>query len=122
MASAQSWIQGGIIYFVGLFFFISLVYNAGGFDSSFSSNYASITVIESNTINTSSSNVPTSFSGSKSYFGTIFSFFVWNFSFNTGVLSNSLYLFIIRTIFVYLPLIFLALSFWYSTALSSGGG
>jgi len=105
-----------------LFFFISLVYNAGGFDSSFSSNYGSITVIESNTINTSSSNVPTSFSGSKSYFGTIFSFFVWNFSFNTGVLSNSLYLFIIRTIFVYLPLIFLALSFWYSTALSSGGG
>jgi hypothetical protein len=122
MSSAQSWIQGGIIYFVGLFIFISLVYNAGGFDSSFSSNYGSITVIESNTINTSSSNVPTSFSGSKSYFGTIFSFFVWNFSFNTGVLSNSLYLFIIRTIFVYLPLIFLALSFWYSTALSSGGG
>jgi hypothetical protein len=100
--------------------FLSLMYASGAMDSTFTSTYTQVGHTSSSLINSSSSTVPTKLTSGGSYFGTIFSFFVWNISFTTGFLAD--YILYIRVLFVWLPLLFLGLAFWYSTALSSGGG
>lgn len=55
----------------------------------------------------------------KSYFKDLFSFFVFNISINEGEVLMS-YLWLIRLIFVYMPLLFLTLSIYYSMPTVSG--
>jgi hypothetical protein len=117
---AQDIIQGGVIYFIGIFIFLSLMYAAGAMDSSFISTYTQLGHTSSSNINSSSSTVPDKLTTGVSYFSVIFSFFVWNISFTTGFLAE--YILFIRILFVWLPLTFIGIAFWYSTALSSGGG
>lgn len=112
--TAQHYLNALIIYFVGLFILCNLMFMAGATDNSYTTSYQKFD-LQKQAVNDTKLQAPTGL-GSTSYFKSLFSFFVWDFSFSNGVLSN--YQFFFKLIFVWLPLIILALTFWYSTAFS----
>lgn len=112
---AQEWIYGLIIYFVGIFVLVTLFSLAGALSPSDLSVTGGYNPMVSGQVNGSDlpTGVTSTFSIGK-WFKDVFSFFVFNI--NIGQ-SNALlyqYLWLIRVIFVYLPVTFLVLAVWYS--------
>lgn len=124
MANTIKFMHGYIGYFALLFILITLFSIAGVFqhnevivDQRFASAF-------SGSLNASASppaGSPDGLSAFKwnSYFKDIFSFFFWNISiYDDSELMN--WLWMIRIILVYLPLIFLLITIWYSVPTVNG--
>jgi len=118
--SAQGVLQAVGIYFSCILIFLFLLTIAGAFDSSISTTSGRVSIRPGTDVDSNSSTVPTKLSSGLSYFKVLFSFFVWNISISSGFLAS--YLWVIRVVFVWVPLLFAGMALWYSTALSSGGG
>lgn len=116
----QSVVNGCILYFIGLFIIVSLFAIIGAFpknevitDSRFSSTL-------SGSINASRVADSTDKLKIGTVFKDVFSFFFWNISFtDNGILID--YLWLIRILFVYLPLLVLLISIYYSLPFVSSG-
>jgi hypothetical protein len=118
--AAQEWIYGLTLYFVGIFIAITLFSIAGATsDVSVQGGYnpqqqggANFTSMPTGVTSTLSIGT---------YFKDVFSFFVFNISLPTDTLIGQ-YLWLIRVIFVYLPVLFLVIAVWFSLPTMGGGG
>lgn len=125
MAGAADWMFGLIFYFVGLFIIISIFSIAGVFNEStvsFDNRFSSS--LQSHTNETSEGDVPSSIIPQKSYFKDVFSFFFWNINYYGDGENNSVlveYMWLIRILFVFIPLFILILTIYYSLPTVSGG-
>ena len=118
--SAQSWIQGLTLYFVFIFIIVSLFVGGGLIASSpVTGGYTGQKLTP---LNQSSSDESTGLFGGfnlSRYIKAVFSFFAFNIYFTDSTLLQ--YIIIIRILFVYIPLFFLALAIYYSLPTVSGG-
>ena len=119
----QDWTYALVIYFFGVFVVLTLLSLGGAFaDNSVTSTggYTPQTLANQSQIEApeGSTGILGAFS-MKSYFKDLFSFFIFNISINEGDVLMS-YLWLIRLIFVYMPLLFLTLSIYYSMPTVSG--
>jgi hypothetical protein len=109
---AQTWMTGLILYFVGIAVVVSLFSIAGAF----SDGNVQVTNFYDAQLKGSvneSIEVPSKSFKWSGFFADVFSFFVFNVSFtDNSVLIE--YLWLIRIIFVYLPLTLLVITFYYS--------
>lgn len=121
MAGTQDWMTGLSVYFIGMFVIVSLFSIAGVFREhevittadEFSSNLKGEADAEASP---APSLNPFSWKG---FFKDIFSFFVWDIQINEeGTLMN--YFWLVRIIIVYIPLLVLLLTLWYSVPTVSG--
>jgi len=122
-SSTSDYMFSLIIYFIGLFIIVSLfsisgAFNSGGvvFDDRFSSSLSTAT------LNNATGNQADDLTmiPKQSYFKDVFSFFFWNINVYQG--SNTLitYMWLIRLLFVFLPLLALILTIYYSLPTISG--
>jgi hypothetical protein len=112
---AQEWIYGLVIYFVGISIVISLFSIAGVLNPNQFHSSGGYNPQQQGQANFSDlpTGVTSTFSMGK-FFKDIFSFFVFNISIGSPGSIIYQYLWLIRIIFVYMPLTFLALAVWYS--------
>lgn len=115
---AQGVLQAVAIYFSCVLIFLFLLTNAGAFDSSVMTTAGQINTLPGTDVNSSSGTVPDRLSSGTSYFKVLFSFFAWNISITSGFLAD--YLWVIRVIFVWVPLLFAGMAFYYSLPFTSG--
>jgi len=120
MATNQRFIYGLIIYFVGISIIISLFSIAGsleGTGASFNTNDFSSSL--SGNLNETHESEADVAKDHRSVTKDLFSFFVWNVSFtDDSILTEFLWLF--RTIFVYIPLTALLLCIYFALPFVSG--
>ena len=117
MSNAQDWVFGLTIYFTGLFIVVSLFSIGGMFDGSVDIDARFSSSISSN-INQSQSADDLGFSLTD-YFKDVFSFFFWDIQILEGTQLMS-YMWLLRILLVYLPLLALVLSIYYSLQTVSG--
>lgn len=119
---AQEWIYGLIIYFVGIFIVFTLFSIAGVFNQGQINVEGGYNPIQKGSSNYSDlpTGVTSTFSIGK-YFKDVFSFFVFNISIGTENSTLYNYFWIIRVIFVYIPVTFLIIALWYSLPTIGGG-
>jgi hypothetical protein len=122
LATTQNWVYGLIIYFFSVFVIVSLM-SLGGYLSSNVQTEGGYTPQQLR--NMSRIEAPAGDTSLipdydlKSYAKDIFSFFLWNINVTgDSLLAN--YMWLVRLIFVYLPLLFLAIAFYYSLPTVSG--
>lgn len=118
--TAMDIVISGIIYFSCIFIFIGLLNSAGAFTTQMSTTYGKVNLEPNTEINKTSTSIGNTLNNGKSYFGVIFSFFLWNIEITDGFFAD--YLLPIKIIFVWIPLIALLVAFYYSLPISSGGG
>jgi hypothetical protein len=113
--SAQDWVYGLIVYFVGIFIVFTLFSIAGVFNQGEINVQGGYNPILKGSTNYSElpTGVTSTFSIGK-YFKDVFSFFIFNISIGTDDSILYQYFWIFRVIFVYIPVTFLVLAIWYS--------
>lgn len=118
----QEWIYGLTLYFVGISIIVSLFSLAGAFSPGEFQTSGGYNPQQSGQANFSDmpTGVTSTFSMGR-FFKDVFNFFVFNISIgNDGSLIYQ-YLWLIRIIFVYLPVTFLIIAVWYSLPTIGGG-
>ena len=113
--AAQEWIYGLTLYFIGIAIVVSLFSLAGAFTPSQFSTHGGYNPQQAGSANFS--NLPTGVTSTFSmgkFFKDIFSFFVFNISIGNDGSIIYQYLWLIRIIFVYIPVTFLVIAIWYS--------
>ena len=108
---------GLTIYFTVLFIMVSLFSIAGVFSNNDLVTDPRFSTAVSSSINSSVDSI--SVTTPNSAFKDVFSFFFWNISFYNNTILMS-YLWLFRIIFVYLPALWLMLSFYYSLPTVNG--
>ena len=124
MANTIKFMHGYIVYFLGMFLLVTLFSIAGVFQNNEVIVDQRFSTAFSGGVNSSASPsaaAPTGLSAFKwnSYFKDVFSFFFWNISiYEDTELMN--WLWMIRLLFVYLPLLGLLIAIWYSVPTVNG--
>lgn len=117
MAGTIDWVYGLVLYFVGLFIIVSLFSIGGMFEGNTIADTRFSTAL-SGQVNQSQTAEDLGFSLGN-YFRDVFSFFFWDVQFITGTQLFT-YMWLIRIIIVYLPLLALVLAIYYSLPTVSG--
>ena len=113
MATTQDWAFGLSLYFIGLFVVVTLFSIAGAFSSgevTTNTGYGTAYIAGDNFTSPADD---ISYNPRGGYLKDIFSFFVFNISFNEGNILIE-YMWLLRIILVYLPLLALMYTVWYS--------
>jgi hypothetical protein len=117
--ATQNWIYGLSIYFVGIFIIVSL-FSMGSLLSNDVTQTTGNFKTDSQSYNRSQVADNQGFSMG-TYFGEVFSFFIWDIGYyNTDQSILMQYFWIIRLIIVWIPGLFLALAIYYSLPTVSG--
>ncbi len=115
---SQTYMTAFVIYFIGLFIVVSLISLGGGFASGEVRVSLGYDPVIKGSVNDTAVTPGQSFKWS-SFFKDVFSFFVFNVS-STGETFITQYLWLVRLIFVYIPLTLLVITFYYSLPTVSG--